>query len=73
MRIGYITHRKGMVSRLGATYLDALKKYTSVEHNEPTQPKKKLERRGRFNEFNRNGEMNCDAGDIIKKHMEKLK
>lgn len=28
MRIGYITHRKGMVSRLGNTYLEALKKYT---------------------------------------------
>lgn len=27
MRIGYITHRKGRISRLGATYLEALKKY----------------------------------------------
>lgn len=27
MRIGYITHRKGMLSRLGFTYLDAIKKY----------------------------------------------
>lgn len=27
MRIGYITHRKGMLSRLGTTYLDALQKY----------------------------------------------
>ena len=27
MRIGYITHKKGMLSRLGTTYLDALKKY----------------------------------------------
>lgn len=27
MRIGYITHRKGMISRLGTTYLNALKKY----------------------------------------------
>lgn len=27
MRIGYITHRKGMRSRLGATYLEAIKKY----------------------------------------------
>lgn len=27
MNIGYITHRKGMVSRLGKTYLEALKKY----------------------------------------------
>ena len=31
MRIGYITHRKGMVSRLGNTYLGALKKYVNVE------------------------------------------
>ena len=27
MRIGYITHRKGMISRLGNTYIEALKKY----------------------------------------------
>ena len=27
MRIGYITHRKGMLSRLGSTYLEAIKKY----------------------------------------------
>lgn len=27
MRIGYITHRKGLISRLGFTYLDAIKKY----------------------------------------------
>lgn len=27
MRIGYITHRKGMLSRLGSTYLEALNKY----------------------------------------------
>ena len=27
MRIGYITHKKRMLSRLGTTYLDALKKY----------------------------------------------
>ncbi len=27
MRIGYITHRKGLISRLGNTYLEALKKY----------------------------------------------
>lgn len=29
MRIGYITHRKGIISRLGVSYLDALKKYVS--------------------------------------------
>ena len=27
MRIGYIKHRKGMTSRLGATYLEAIQKY----------------------------------------------
>ena len=27
MRIGYITHRKGRLSRLGSSYLDALKRY----------------------------------------------
>ena len=27
MQIGYITHRKGMLSRLGTTYLEALQKY----------------------------------------------
>lgn len=27
MRIGYITYRKGMISRLGNTYIEALKKY----------------------------------------------
>lgn len=27
MRIGYITHKKGMLSRLGTTYLDAIRKY----------------------------------------------
>ncbi|MDY4922542.1 LysR family transcriptional regulator [Frisingicoccus sp.] len=28
MRIGYITHRKGIISRLGNSYLEALMKYT---------------------------------------------
>ena len=27
MRIGYIVHRKGVMSRLGQTYLDSLKQY----------------------------------------------
>ena len=27
MRVGYITHKKGMMSRRAATYLEALKKY----------------------------------------------
>lgn len=31
MRIGYITHRKGMISRLGDTYLKALEKYINVK------------------------------------------
>lgn len=31
MRIGYVTHRKGMISRLGETYLEALKKYITGE------------------------------------------
>ncbi|MCM1538630.1 MAG: LysR family transcriptional regulator [bacterium] len=30
MRIGYITHRKSSVSRLGNSYLEALKKYTGA-------------------------------------------
>lgn len=30
MRIGYITHRKGLVSRLGKTYLKALEKYVNA-------------------------------------------
>lgn len=31
MRIGYITHRKSLTSRLGNSYLEALKKYTSAK------------------------------------------
>lgn len=31
MRIGYITHRRGLLSRLGNTYLDALNKYIGCE------------------------------------------
>ena len=34
MRIGYITHKKGILSRLGNTYLEALKKYL-----QPNNPK----------------------------------
>lgn len=30
MRIGYITHKKGTVTRLGNTYLEALKKYLGI-------------------------------------------
>ena len=32
MRIGYITHQKGRISRLGTTYLEALKHYVDAEH-----------------------------------------
>lgn len=31
MRIGYIIHRKGIISRLGNSYLEALKKYVAEE------------------------------------------
>lgn len=30
MRIGYITHRKSLISRLGNTYLEALNKYVNI-------------------------------------------
>ena len=33
MRIGYITHRKGIISRLGNSYLEALMKYTTGGQN----------------------------------------
>ncbi|MGM9971246.1 MAG: LysR family transcriptional regulator [Anaeroplasmataceae bacterium] len=33
MRIGYITHKKGIISRLGESYLNALMKYTKIERN----------------------------------------
>ena len=33
MRIGYITHRKGIISRLGNSYLEALMKYTTEGQN----------------------------------------
>ena len=32
MRIGYITHQKGSISRLGTAYLEALKHYVDAEH-----------------------------------------
>ena len=40
MRIGYITHRKGIISRLGNSYLESLMKAVKHEsfrkmHNEP--------------------------------------
>lgn len=49
MHIGYITHCKGLVSRLGASYLKALEKYVNAK-----LPEKKLERRGRFNKLGKN-------------------
>lgn len=42
MHIGYITHHKGLISRLGNTYLKALEKYVNVE-----QPKRKKKYMGR--------------------------
>lgn len=33
MRIGYITHRKGIISRLGNSYLDSLMKYITGGQN----------------------------------------
>lgn len=68
MRIGYITHKKGMISRLGNTYLEALKKYLS-----PEPSRRKLEHRGRFNELGRDGEMLTDVTDKIDEHIKKLK
>lgn len=68
MRIGYITHSKGIISRLGNTYLEALKKYVPGETT-----KRKLERRGRFNERNGNGEMICDTEKLVKEHIKKIK
>lgn len=67
MRIGYITHYRGLLSRLGNTYLEALTKHMNVK-----QPERKLERRGRFNELGKNGEMICDAAQIVKRHMREV-
>lgn len=50
MRIGYITHRRGLLSRLGNTYLEALAKYVNVK-----QPERRMELRGRFNESGKKG------------------
>ena len=52
--------------------LEALKKYVNAEKSEPEQSKRKLERRGRFNELGRNGEMVCDADKIVKEHMREI-
>lgn len=68
MRIGYIIHCKGSISRLGNTYLNALKKYM-----EPNKPQRKLERRGRFNELDADGNMISDVNSAVKEHIKKLK
>lgn len=68
MQIGYITHSRGMVSRLGESYLKALKKYAAAK-----PPGKKLERRGRFQEAGKDGEIVCDTEKIVKEHMKKLR
>lgn len=68
MRIGYIIHCKGSISRLGNTYLDALKKYM-----EPGKPQRRLERRGRFNELDADGNMISDVSIAVKEHIKKLK
>lgn len=36
MRIGYIIHKKGMLSRLGETYLESLEKYLTISRKSPT-------------------------------------
>ena len=69
MTIGYITHSKTRLSRLGETYLEAIKNY--AKPNADDTDKRTLKRRGRFNELNDNGEMLVDAGAIAKEHMKK--
>lgn len=69
MTIGYITHSKTRLSRLGETYLEAIKNYAKPNTNDTD--KRTLKRRGRFNELNDNGEMLVDAGSIAKEHMKK--
>lgn len=38
MRIGYITHQKGMISRLGESYLESLARYMPEEENALLRP-----------------------------------
>lgn len=38
MRIGYITHQKGMISRLGESYLESLARYIPEEENALPRP-----------------------------------
>ena len=78
MRIGYIVHRKAILSRLGNTYLGALANYLTAGSDEPEDsvkiPQRKLQRRGRFNEMRDDGEPAC--GDVTEKaaeHMRRVK
>ena len=86
MRIGYIVHRKAILSRLGNTYLGALANYLTAGDTEsgdcivPTAedsvkiPQRKLQHRGRFNEMRNDGEPAC--GDVREKaaeHMRRVK
>ena len=48
MRIGYITNRRCLLSRLGTTYLEALKQYVDAG-----QEDRSAEHRGRFYELDR--------------------
>lgn len=78
MRIGYIVHRKAILSRLGNTYLGALANYLTAGSDEPEDsvkiPQRKLQHRGRFNEMRDDGEPAC--GDVREKaavHMRRVK
>ena len=78
MRIGYIVHRKAILSRLGNTYLGALANYLTAGSDEPEDsvkiPQRKLQHRGRFNEMRDDGEPAC--GDVTEKaaeHMRRVK
>ena len=78
MRIGYIVHRKAILSRLGNTYLGALANYLTSGSDGPEDsvkiPQRKLQHRGRFNEMRDDGEPAC--GDVREKaaeHMRRVK
>ena len=78
MRIGYIVHRKAILSRLGNTYLGALANYLTAGSDESEDsvkiPQRKLQHRGRFNEMRDDGEPAC--GDVREKaaeHMRRVK
>lgn len=75
MRIGYIVHRKAILSRLGNTYLGALANYLTAGSDEPEDsvkiPQRKLQHRGRFNEMRDDGEPAC--GDVREKAVEHMR